>query len=366
MTQPAQPAQRETTPSQDDIRDSIAALVDSELNDDGVKRTTPDGDVVEEETGDDATPAPPAEKVEEPEDTSDPEETEDADDSETKEGEAEETISSLADLSSSFEMEEADFLKAINVDESTTLADIVSAHLKAPENVIVAQQIEVESESLREKAKALDAQREEYATQSQEAMQGLAALTDSLLTEVEGERATDWESLKVQDPQTYMIRWTEHQQKKEKVQEALTMLRGEAEKQQEQQKAIRSDFQSAESAKLYQKMPEWTKDDVRAEAFKRIEHSLRAAGFEDADFEMLDDHRVLLQAHKAMLWDELQAKGQLVKKRIKTVPKKIVRAGVRRSASQDQNRQQRRALRKRLGQTGSIDDVAILMREHLT
>lgn len=364
MTQPAQPQ------SQREIEASIGALLDTELSaeDSTRKRTGPGGEVVEEEIDDD----PGTEPVEDDEvaaDEGDDDDSEGTEDAEPGEGEGEssddtedEGISTLDDLSASFEMDQDEFLSAIKVDDAgTTLAQLVEAHTKSPQNALLTQQIEADSARVLEEKTALTKQREEYAETSQKSVERLAVAADHLLTEVEGERGTDWEKLKLEDPQDYMLRFSDHQLKKQKIEEALTLIRAEADKQSETDQQIRADFARDQQAKLYEKMPEWRKDPVRAEAFKGIETSLRAAGFEDDDFAMLDDHRILLQAYKAAQWDELQHKGKLVKKRIKKVQKKVVRAGARRNSEQDKSRQQRVALRKRLRASGSVEDAAALM-----
>ena len=82
---------------------------------------------------------------------------------------------------------------------------------------------------------------------------------------------------------------------------------------------------------------------------------MKSQGFSEQDALGLIDHRAILIARKAMLYDESQVKTKAMKKKLVKVPK-ILKSGT--TKSQDQVDQEKLAqVKKRLRETGSIDDA---------
>lgn len=131
----------------------------------------------------------------------------------------------------------------------------------------------------------------------------------------------------------------------------------------EQQNAIRKsqeDFQrelaafvKEEGAKLIEKLPEWKQKETRD---KFVAWGV-ANGFSAEEMGNLTDHRAVLTAHKAMLYDELMAK----KKAMKPVPvtqgqPKTAKPG--NAATAPNRTTEATRARQRLAKTGKVGDAA--------
>lgn len=69
----------------------------------------------------------------------------------------------------------------------------------------------------------------------------------------------------------------------------------------------------ANEAKLLERLPEWRDEGRRVQAQREIVQSLLDVGYTTDELNELSDHRAVLVAHKAMLWDKAQAlKGKQV------------------------------------------------------
>jgi hypothetical protein len=112
--------------------------------------------------------------------------------------------------------------------------------------------------------------------------------------------------------------------------------------------------------KLLEAMPEWRDEAKRSIATREIANTLIASGYSPDELNGLSDHRAVLIAHKAMLWDRSQAVKQ---KQVKTeaTPPKPVKPGNANSPSQAPEQNRLDELAKRAKRTGKLDDVAALL-----
>jgi chromosome segregation ATPase len=112
--------------------------------------------------------------------------------------------------------------------------------------------------------------------------------------------------------------------------------------------------------KLLEKMPEWRDEAKRSAATREIANALIAHGYTPDELNGLSDHRAVLIAHKAMLWDRSQAVKQ---KQVKTeaTPPKPVKPGNANTPPNAPAQKRIDELAKRAKRTGKLDDVAALL-----
>lgn len=91
----------------------------------------------------------------------------------------------------------------------------------------------------------------------------------------------------------------------------------------EQQQQYQAGYQqhlAAEAARLTEKIPEWT-DSKRAAAEKaKLAEYLKTVGYDDQAIAQASDHKAIVMARKAMLYDDLMAKQKLAEKSNAPVP----------------------------------------------
>ncbi len=119
--------------------------------------------------------------------------------------------------------------------------------------------------------------------------------------------------------------------------------------QEEQQRALVAE----ESKRLIEAIPEWKDEAKRKAGNKELGEFLGGLGFGADDLAGITDHRVVVLARKAMLYDRLQASKAEVEKKVVNVPR-VMKPG---ATSQSTVSDDTRAL-QRLAKTGSVDDAA--------
>lgn len=77
---------------------------------------------------------------------------------------------------------------------------------------------------------------------------------------------------------------------------------------------------AAESAALVAKLPEWRNSETRAKEQQEIAQSLATQGFNEAEISQLSDHRMLLIARKAYMYDRLQANKAQKVQQVRAAP----------------------------------------------
>lgn len=140
----------------------------------------------------------------------------------------------------------------------------------------------------------------------------------------------DWNALRANDPVEYAAAWANFQQEKGQVDAYMAQL-GQLQQQQLQQasQAMQARLVS-ERQTLINARPEWSNPEAWAKDAKAITQSLSAVGFTPEEIGSITDHRIVLAAHKAALYDALQAKKPEITQRLRTAPK-LVTAGARTS-----------------------------------
>lgn len=136
-------------------------------------------------------------------------------------------------------------------------------------------------------------------------------------------------------------------------------IRADQQREQEQRLAA---FVQSQAEALAKKLPEWSDPQVKQREQSEIADYLRAEGFTDQELAHLYDHRAIVLARKAMLYDQLQATGRTKVKAAK--PK--TKAAVPGAGQIDTRGRDWRQQRDRLKQTGSPLDAAPLFQRAFT
>jgi hypothetical protein len=195
------------------------------------------------------------------------------------------------------------------------------------------------------------AQRDQYATK----LEGLVAQANY---EVSSLQAQLTQELLAQDPVAYLQIERTAQQRQAAIQQAqqeLQQINGQ--RQQEQAAAMKSHMEAQHQA-LLDKLPEW-KDTAKAEAeAAKIKGYLASEGFKPEEMQFTD-HRGILLARKAMLYDALMARAKDAQAQVAKAPPKVARPGTPTVAPTDG----RTKLMRDLAATGSRDAAAALFGE---
>lgn len=182
---------------------------------------------------------------------------------------------------------------------------------------------------------------------------------EAQLTALLQQNEPDWNYLLQNDPTEYVrVRhvWDLRQNELQRAREAQQLL---TQREQFEQAQLAHARASEEQQKLLTALPDW-KDPAKAKAeASAIDGYLQTAGFNDAERNGLMDHRMVIVARKAMLYDQLQAQQSQATNRVARIPPRTERPGT--SQQGQQAEAQRQAANKRFQANPSIDTLADLL-----
>ncbi len=200
--------------------------------------------------------------------------------------------------------------------------------------------------------------------QQQQLQAALAAYTQEL-ARMQQVQQPDWAALAAQNPAEYVRLRHEHEQR----QIALTQAQQQQyalEAQQRQQFEQELDqIKHKEYGLLTEAIPEWKDPEAHRAGADDLRNYLGKLGYPTDTLESISDHREIVVARKAMLYDKMMAEQQTAKasvsKRLENLPPRVERPGT----ASDTSRQQQSAF-NRLAKTGSVDDAAAVFANMLT
>jgi hypothetical protein len=275
-------------------------------------------------------------------------------------------LTTLDELAEYIELQPADLY---NLSLPVTLADGSTVQMSLSELKDGVQS----SDKAKETRTEYEQRRQALETQSAQRVRQL----DERLAEAEGvvntaERlmmadmeAIDWHQLRADDPAEWGARRQDFSERLAQVENTKRRLAEEREKLQRENYEqhmthFRNEVLPAENAALLNAIPAWQDPKVRATEEGKLRTYLGELGFSEQEASSVYDHRALVAARKAMLYDEMQSQVKTAKKKVVKVGKKPLRSGHR------QSREQNRAdavvpLRQRLKKSGSVDDAAAVI-----
>lgn len=165
------------------------------------------------------------------------------------------------------------------------------------------------SEVIARAREALQAQFQQHqaASQFQQAVLGDVTELRAIDSQLEEYQRVDWAGLFESDPFKGLQLKEQRDQLREKRSAKLQELNGKHQQFQQSQAEAAQRMLAAESAALYAKLPEWRNSDARTKEQQKIRASLESVGFNANEIDGVMDHRMLIVARKAALWDELQS-----------------------------------------------------------
>jgi len=214
----------------------------------------------------------------------------------------------------------------------------------------LANQRKQADEAFAEKQQAIEAQ-----------AQQMGVLAQQLQQMTEADQNINWDQLMDEDPAMYIRMKEQANQRQQALLQASQQQQYLQQQAQQEQEAKQQEFASKQYEQLLTEWPEW-KDPSTASANKQaISTYLSVNGFTPDEIGQLADFRTLKLVEKARKYDELQAGKPAVKKRVNKAPKVIKPQAGRTKANA--NNDVRAKQLKRLKQSGSKDDAALLLQD---
>jgi hypothetical protein len=166
-------------------------------------------------------------------------------------------------------------------------------------------------------------------------------------------------SLRDTDPAEWAARVTEFQHRRGHIDQmkvnAVAKHRSNAEARTKEFDNWKAKTQQEQNEILLQKLPEW-REPQKAETEKvQIADYLIRQGFTQGDLSNLIDHRQVLMARKAMLYDQSRGQVDAAKKRVAKVPK-VMKPGAPKPTEQ-RAAERLQGLKAKLEKSGSIEDA---------
>ena len=170
----------------------------------------------------------------------------------------------------------------------------------------------------------------------------------------------DWETLKEDDREEYLLKREEFRQAQESIQRTQHQRNQEAANMQREADAAHQQMVQAEQAKLVKLVPEWGEADTRQSLAIEIRDYALSQGFTKEEISSLVDSRSFVALMKAMKYDAL-SNTKIKAKKIKNKPK-VVRSGTG-TKRKEEAKSKRNAQMKRLKETGHVDDSVSLFED---
>ena len=207
-----------------------------------------------------------------------------------------------------------------------------------------------------EQRKAAQAAIEKAQAERNEYGNNLSKLAAQLEGALQEQNAINWQELLNSDPVEYLKQQHLYQQRQAAYQENMrqqSVLKAQADAERnELQKVYLREQQDA----LLAKLPEW-KDATKAAAEKTaLAKYLIDSGLDREAVENIQDHRAVILARKAMLYDQMVSKANAASKKVQAAPQRVVRPAVGDSPSMDK----RSSAFQRLSKSGKAEDAAAL------
>lgn len=174
----------------------------------------------------------------------------------------------------------------------------------------------------------------------------------------------NWDKLRNDDPAEFSARQLEYSQRLAQIEQMKNAARAQYQQTQGQFQAEESERTrqrlAEESEKLFQKIPEW-KDPEKAKTEKQmLAEYLIGSGMTQEEVASATDHRLIVMARKAMLYDKGQNNAEVAKKKVMTIPK-VMKPGATKTPEQTKSIQKAQ-MKQRLQKSGSLEDALALLR----
>lgn len=228
-------------------------------------------------------------------------------------------------------------------------------------------------DKLKTEQSALAKQREQWESERQTRLAALdTRLTEAAALAEYAERAymqdaqgINWEDLRQNAPEEWAAKRYEFNERKQQLEayrqqvtQRLNAFR--AEQAQQAQQSLQTKI-ADEASKLLEAVPEWRDESRRTAERGKLVGYLRALDFSDHDIANAADHRLIVMARKAMLYDEQAKQVNAAKKKVIKIGKSpALKPGARQSRA-EQQQDALKGLRSNLRKSGRVEDAAALI-----
>jgi len=197
-------------------------------------------------------------------------------------------------------------------------------------------------------------ERQQYAGE----LQRMAIQLEGVLQE---QSKTDWADLIESNPVEYLKQRQLYEQRQALYQQNMQEQQQLAQQFQNEQAQAQQSYLAKQQEDLLAKLPDW-KDDAKAAAEKAaISKFLQEQGFEAEDISSIADHRHVIVARKAMLYDQLMAKANVQAKKVQEAPQRVVKPGVTTNGNADG----RTTAAKNHAKNGTVESAAAVFAQFL-
>ena len=179
-------------------------------------------------------------------------------------------------------------------------------------------------------------------------------------------QAINWNELYQEDPARYAAEKSRAQEKQQAIEQAKQRVIQHHQQNMQQAQAKHAQeletLLTREREALFSAIPEW-QDDTKAKAeMPQLREYLTSQGYKSDELDHVADHRAVVMARKAWLYDNTIKAADVARKKVVRIGKKPLQPGTR--PSKEQQRSTRvEPLRERLRKSGKVDDAAALLSE---
>jgi len=242
---------------------------------------------------------------------------------------------------------------------TATLSDLIK-------NYQLESSVNQKSMALAEERKSFDTQTQQAKQQLQETLQQSNALLNVQKQNLMGEyQSIDWQQLEAQDPGLYAATRQNMAERHAQIEQATQFVDSQNTQVNQEQRA---QYLQHESQALDAVLPQWADPEVKAREQTEVAKYLGANGYKPDEIAQVADHRAVMIARKAMLYDHMQTqqetKAEITKKKLVKKPKVLKAGSVTSKQSKAQSTQAARL--KMVKQSGgTVDAVARLLLDRM-
>lgn len=277
----------------------------------------------------------------------DPKEPEENQEAETPVEETQQDEAEPETEESEVEQPETITIKVDGKDVEVTLDELKKGYQRQADYTRKTMEVSETRKAAEAEAAQLRAERQQYAQKLNEQQVVLQAV-------LQDQQNIDWQTLLDSDPMEYLKQRDLLERRQQAYQANIAEQQRLFQYQQAEHAQQLQQFIAQQQEAVINKLPDW-KDEGKAKAEKlAIREFLKNEGFEDGEISNVTDHRTVILARKAMLYDQMIGKAKAAAKKVENLPQKVQRPGSGQNVSVDKRGQAFQRLQK----SGKVEDAA--------
>ena len=203
-----------------------------------------------------------------------------------------------------------------------------------------------------EQRKKIEQERKKYLEESSGRLQQMNDTLNLLHANLNAEfQGVDWNALKQHDPNEYVRKRMDFEDKQRQIQTAFTHLNS-------QRQAQLNEIRTEQMGMLLDKIPDWKDAEKFAVGKLEITAALENYGFPKEEIGQILDHRFFLLAKDAMAYRKLQEQTPAITQKVRSAPK-IVKSGQPQAAASKEAALAKLRENIKKGKEGSVSEYLI-------